>query len=98
MRTQSKIFAKPGHSKAAMYRSNVFSVASDIEAMVDAYGVEAITKYAQLIHDQLAEHGDCLHNGLYNHELNNLPLPRIRKQNKIKAKRIKQNPHHRKAA
>lgn len=90
MRTQVKAHAKQvGHSKAVNYRNGLFSVCSDLEAMVDAYGLDAVIKFATRIHNDLAEHGDSIHNGLYNIEMNLLPVPSLRKQNKAKANKVK---------
>lgn len=88
MRTQVKAHAKQvGHSKAVNYRNGLFSVCSDLEAMVDAYGLDCVIEFATRIHHALIEHGDSIHNGLYNLEMNMRPIPRIRKQNKAKARK-----------
>ena len=84
MRIEKKSHAKIGHAKALHYRTGVFSPMSDIEALVDAYGVDAIIKYARAAHNGIAKYGDSIHNGIYNLELNALPLPSIRKQNRNK--------------
>lgn len=86
MRTQVKAHAKQvGHSKAVNYRNGLFSVCSDLEAMVDAYGAAAIIHFAMRIERDLAEFGDSIYNAQYNAILNAMPLPVIRKQNKAKA-------------
>lgn len=82
MRTDSKLNAKLGHSKALGYRNGTFSAASDLEALVDAYGATALAQVIQAICDDLAMHGDSLHNGIHNNWLNSQPLPRVRKLNK----------------
>lgn len=89
MRMISKAHAKPGHSKAAMYRSGVFSPASDLEALVDAYGLDTVVEFATRIHADLVMLGDSIHNGMHNLELNLRPLPVIRKQNKTKPNKSK---------
>lgn len=81
MRTKSKPnTGKPGISTANAYRASVKSAATDLEAMVDAYGLNAVILFATRIRDQIALHGDCLSNALFNSELNALPLPELRKQ------------------
>ena len=89
MRTASKAHAKPGHSKARMYRENVFSVATDLEAMIDAYGVEAVISFARKIESDIREYGDSIHNGIYNIQLNMLPAPLLRVQNKPENLKLK---------
>lgn len=87
MRTKCKFATKVGHSRAAMYRASVFSAASDIEALVDAYGVTAITDIAMRVSAEIAHHGDSINNYNFNLWLNSLPLPAIRKQNNPENKR-----------
>ena len=85
MRTETKPNTKRiGHSKAVNYRNGLFSVASDIEAMIDAYGLAALIEYATLIENDMRKHGDSIHNGIYNQHMNQLPYPKMRKQNKSK--------------
>lgn len=81
MRQTHKPIAKLGHSKALGYRASIMSPASDLEALVDAYGLEAIVKQARMIHAQLVKYGDSTINGLINGELNMLPWPTVRKLN-----------------
>lgn len=78
MRTISKTIAKIGLSKASQYRNNVFSVASDIEAMIDAYGVENLISMACTINSDIKEHGHSIRNGAYNLRMNALPIPVMR--------------------
>lgn len=87
MRIHSKAHAVPGHSKAVNYRNGLFSVCSDLEAMVDAYGLAAVIEYATKIQKDLSTIGDSIYNARYNGEMNSLPVPRLRKQNKTKAVR-----------
>lgn len=89
MRLQSKPnTGKPGISTANAYRCSVKSAATDIEALVDAYGVEALIKVAKQIHDEIAVFGDSRNNGFYNSYLNDLEYPTIRKQhNRAKSRK-----------
>lgn len=80
MRTSHKPRAKIGISCANCYRASIKSPASDLEALVDAYGAAAISALAYRIEKEITEHGDSIHNGFFNIELNSLPLPAIRKQ------------------
>jgi len=91
MRTSAKPNAKLGQSAASMYRCSVRSAASDIEALVDAYGVHAIIQIANMVEQEIAVHGDSIHNWQYNIWLNQQPLPIIRKQNRPENKRGRRN-------
>lgn len=89
MREIHKPIAKIGHFRGVGYRNNLLSVCSDLEAMVDAYGAAAICEYARMIESDLHIFGDSINNGIYNQQLNQLPYPAVRKQNKTKASRKK---------
>lgn len=88
MRTHSKPNAKPGHSKAAMYKCNLFSAATDIEALIDAYGEPALHQIIERIASDMRVHGDSIFNGQYNILLNALPEPKLRKKNATKAEQV----------
>lgn len=90
MRTKSKPnTGKRGISTANAYRASVKSATTDLEALIDAYGVVAVIKLAQQLHIDIVEHGDSKDNGRYNIWLNSLPIPEIRKQHKPRASRAK---------
>jgi hypothetical protein len=86
METYMRILAKPnaklGLYKGEQYRRSLFNPCSDLEAMLDAYGINAIMMYATLINDELIAHGDCTRNAAFALEMNTLPMPTIRKQHK----------------
>lgn len=87
MRYTAKPIAKLGISKAYAYRSSVFSFATDLEAMVDAYGAEAVAAFAMRIHHQFVEHGTSTINAAINIEANQLPFPKVRHKAVKKDKR-----------
>lgn len=91
MRTQAKPNAPHGQgiSAANCYRASIRSAASDLEALVDAYGADAIMAYAFRIQHDIAQYGDSINNWQFNIELNAKPLPAIRKQNKTKGRKGK---------
>lgn len=78
MRTASKSIAKIGLSKASQYRNNVFSVASDLEAMIDAYGAENLISMVCTINSDIKEHGHSVRNSSYNLRMNAFPIPVMR--------------------
>lgn len=79
MRLTAKPIAKLGISKAYAYRSSVFSFATDLEAMVDAYGADNVSRFAWMIHEQFEKHGASLVNASINVDANKLPLPKVRR-------------------
>lgn len=87
MRTHAKPIAKVGSSRALMYRSSVMSAMTDLEALVDAYGADALHTMINQIASDLAVYGDSINNSKYNIWLNTLPYPKHRKQNKPENKR-----------
>lgn len=91
MRTKAKSNAPGGNgiSAATAYRCGVKSPASDMEALVDAYGVKAVIEFANRIHGDLLVFGDSIHNGYYNMLMNALPLPKIRKKGASRAEQKK---------
>lgn len=90
MRVIAKPMAKIGLHKAVHYRSGLFSFASDLEAMVDAYGAENVSRFALLIKEQFEQHGTSLINASINNDANQLPMPLVRhrapKQDKRRSK------------
>lgn len=87
MRHHAKPIAKLGLSKATHYRSGLFSFASDLEAMVDAYGAAAIARYAHIITEQFELFGTSTINASINMEANALPFPLVRHKAPKKDKR-----------
>lgn len=87
MRTKAKSNAPGGNgiSAATAYRCGVKSPASDMEALVDAYGIKAFIEFGERIHNDMLRFGDSIHNGYYNVLLNALPLPKIRKKGASRA-------------
>lgn len=88
MRTKAKPNSKVnGISCANAYRASVKSAATDLEGLVDAYGAMHISMWAFKIESDIKEHGDSIYNAAINSQLNALPLPIIRKQNRPENKR-----------
>ena len=84
MRHSAKPIAKLGLSKATHYDSGLFSFASDLEAMVDRFGADQVSRFALIIKEQFELYGESLINASLNIEARQLPFPKIRKTKSTK--------------
>lgn len=84
MRHHAKPIAKLGLSKATHYDSGLFSFASDLEAMVDRFGAEQVSRFAFIIQEQFKLYGESCINAALNIEARSLPLPKIRRTKSAK--------------
>jgi hypothetical protein len=81
MRAQAKGNAPYGQgiSAASCYDAGIKSAATDIEALIDRYGPDALHAMIDRIYLDMREYGDSIYNREYNIKLSSLPYARLKK-------------------
>ena len=81
MRTQAKQNAPYGQgiSAASAYDGSIKSAATDIEALIDRFGPDALHTMVDRIYLDMRRYGDSIWNREYNLELKALPYARLKR-------------------